>query len=225
MKVQWLGQAGLLFQTNHITIMVDPYLSDSAAKINPRSRRRVPVEERIFHIHPDILIFTHCHIDHYDPETAQRFLLSDKPITVLCPSSVWGNVRKFGGGHNYVECNAGTQWSAGDVCIRAIPAAHSDPSAIGVDIESEDLHYYVTGDTLYNRTVLQEAPQSPYALFLPINGVGNNMNMVDAAKFARAIQAQHVVPLHFGMLDDLDPSPFVCQNRILPEIYKEVVFK
>lgn len=108
MKVQWLGQAGLLFQTEQLTIMVDPYLSDSAAKINPKSCRRIPVEERFFDIHPDILIFTHCHIDHYDPETAQRFLRSGRPITVLCPSSVWGNVRKYGSGHNYVEFNAGT---------------------------------------------------------------------------------------------------------------------
>lgn len=111
MKVCWLGQAGLLFQTGKTTIMVDPYLSNSAAKINPRSFRRVPLDERIFDIHPDILIFTHCHIDHYDPETAERFLLSEKPITVLCPSSVWSNVRKYGNGHNYVEFNAGTEWS------------------------------------------------------------------------------------------------------------------
>lgn len=225
MKVCWLGQAGLLFQTGKTTIMVDPYLSNSAAKINPRSFRRVPLDERIFDIHPDILIFTHCHIDHYDPETAERFLLSEKPITVLCPSSVWSNVRKYGNGHNYVEFNAGTEWSTCDVCIRATPAAHSDPSAIGADILYQGRHYYATGDTLFNRSVLQDAPQRPYAVFLPINGVGNNMNMLDAARFAEALQAENVVATHFGMLDDLDPSPFQCKNGIIPEIYKEVILK
>lgn len=225
MKIRWLGQAGLLFETGRITIMVDPYFSDSAAKINPRSFRRSALDESVFEIKPDVLIFTHCHIDHYDPETAERLLSSSKPITVLSPSSVWGNVRKLGNGHNYVEFNVGTEWSVGDVCIRATFAAHSDASAIGVDIHAEGRHYYVTGDTLYNRTVLQDAPKCAEAVFLPINGVGNNMNMTDAARFANMIQAKNVVATHFGMLDDLDPAKFLCDNRIIPEIYKEVVLK
>lgn len=222
MKIRWLGQAGLLFETGQTTIMVDPYLSDSAAKINPRSFRRMPVDESIFRIHPDILIFTHCHIDHYDPETAERFLASDRPITVLCPTSVWDKVRRKGDAHNYVEFNAMTQWSTRDVCIAAVPTAHSDHWGIGADILAGGKHYYVTGDTLFNLSVLAAAPKAPEAVFLPINGVGNNMNEIDAARFAAAIGAKHTVALHFGMFDNLDPAGFVCENRIIPEIYKEV---
>ena len=37
MKITWLGQAGLLFETNGVTIIVDPYLSDSVKEINPRN--------------------------------------------------------------------------------------------------------------------------------------------------------------------------------------------
>ena len=35
MKITWLGQAGLLFETDNITIMIDPYLSESCYKVNP----------------------------------------------------------------------------------------------------------------------------------------------------------------------------------------------
>ena len=35
MKITWLGQAGLLFETEKLTIMIDPYLSNSVEKINP----------------------------------------------------------------------------------------------------------------------------------------------------------------------------------------------
>ena len=31
MKVTWLGQAGLLIETNGTKIMIDPYLSDSVS--------------------------------------------------------------------------------------------------------------------------------------------------------------------------------------------------
>ena len=35
MKLTWLGQAGLLFETDGKKILIDPYLSDSVVKVNP----------------------------------------------------------------------------------------------------------------------------------------------------------------------------------------------
>ena len=102
LKVTWLGQAGLLFETEKVKIMIDPYLSDSVKKINPKNYRRVPVMESLFDIKPDIMIFTHNHLDHYDPETVKRFITEETDITVLAPTSVWGEVRKIGGNNNFV---------------------------------------------------------------------------------------------------------------------------
>ena len=68
MRCIWLGQAGLLFEFDGMKVMVDPYLSDSVAKVNPLNSRRVAVDERFFDIRPDILILTHDHLDHTDPE-------------------------------------------------------------------------------------------------------------------------------------------------------------
>ena len=48
MKITFLGQAGLLFEKNGFKIMIDPYLSDSVEKINPKNYRRVPVEKKLF---------------------------------------------------------------------------------------------------------------------------------------------------------------------------------
>ena len=88
MRVTYLGQAGLLFEFPDCTVMIDPYLSDSVAKVAPKNFRRIPVDESLFEIEPDIMVFTHDHLDHYDPETAPRFFAKCKPMTVLCPSSV-----------------------------------------------------------------------------------------------------------------------------------------
>ena len=38
MKVTWIGQAGLLFEGRGITVMVDPYLSDSVGKRSPKKQ-------------------------------------------------------------------------------------------------------------------------------------------------------------------------------------------
>ena len=223
MKVTWLGQAGLLFETSGLTIMIDPYLSNSCGKANPRSNRRVPVDESLYDIHPDVMIFTHNHLDHYDPETVDRiFELTDKPMIILSPVSVWNEVRKHGLPHNYVQFNTGSEWTEGAVRFTALKAEHSDAAAIGVVLEAEGKRYYVTGDTLYNHAVLATVPADIEAVFLPINGVGNNMNAADAARFAAAIGAKKVVPLHIGLMDDKNFDIFECENKVVPSFYQEI---
>lgn len=59
-------------------------------------------------------------------------------------------------------------------------------------------------------------------LFLPINGVGNNMNFADAALFAQKVGARKTVPIHFGMFDEINPEKFQCKNRVIPRIYEEI---
>lgn len=222
MKITWLGQAGLLFETAEQKIMIDPYLSDSVEKINPKNYRRSAVDESIFEIRPDIMIFTHCHLDHYDPETVAHFLTPETNMLVLAPSSVWGEIRKIGGANNYVQFDRRTSWTEQGIRFTAVKAEHSDIYAIGVLIEDGEKTYYVTGDTLYNEEIFQDLPENIYAVFLPINGVGNNMNPTDAARFAQRSKAKKAVPLHFGMFDELDPEAFVCENRVLPELYQEI---
>ena len=224
MKIIWLGQAGLLFETDKTKILIDPYLSNSVAAVNPANFRRVAVNEEFLKIKPDIIIFTHNHLDHYDPETVKFFISTDTDITVLAPYSVWSEVRKIGGQNNYVMFNRHTVWSEKGMLFTAVKAEHSDPYAIGVIIEAEGKKYYITGDTLYNDEIFSDIPNGIDTVFLPVNGVGNNMNFTDAARFAERVGAEHIVPIHFGMFDELDvKSKFICKNKIIPEIYKEVV--
>ena len=222
MRCVWLGQAGLLLEKGDFQIMVDPYLSNSVAKVNPKNYRRVPVEERFLQIKPDVLIFTHNHLDHYDPATAEK-LLSGGNVLVLAPGSVWGEVRKIGGDHNYVLFNRHTSWTEKGIRFTAVKAEHSDPTPIGVIIDDGEQKYYITGDTLYNEEIFGDIPDDIYAVFLPINGAGNNMNQVDAARFAKRIGAKKVVPIHFGMFDEQTAGDFSCENKVISEIYKEIL--
>ena len=67
MNVTWITQAGLVFENEKMTVMVDPYLSNSVAEtLDPSKQRRIPVDESVFEIHPDVIIITHDHLDHVD---------------------------------------------------------------------------------------------------------------------------------------------------------------
>ena len=223
MKVTWLGQAGLLLDNGKHEIMIDPYLSDAVAKKDPEKYRRTPVNADVFAIQPDVLIFTHDHLDHYDPETAEVFLGKDrKPLTVLCPFSVWQKVRAFGGAHNYVLFDRHTQWSEFGFRFQAVKASHSDSYAIGVVIDDLETHkaYYVTGDTLYNSEIFADLPENINAVFLPINGVGNNMNAEDALRFFNRCGARTVVAYHVGMFDNIPQTVLNAPNQIVLEAYQ-----
>ena len=224
LNVVFLGQAGLLFDTENIKILVDPYLSDSVAKIQPHNKRRQPIDERLLQMKPNIIVITHNHADHLDKETLAHYLSEESRVTILAPYSAWKELRTFGGlQNNYVMCNEGTTWTESGIIFRAVKAEHSDEYAIGIVIAVENKNYYVTGDTLYSERVFESLPQIEFeAVFLPINGRGNNMNAADAARFAKRIGAKNVIPVHFGMFDDMTGGELQAKNAVVPKIYEEI---
>ena len=91
------------------------------------------------------------------------------------------------------------------------------------NITVNNKNYYVTGDTLYSEKVFSSLPNEQVDIvFLPINGVGNNMNFIDAERFSKRIKAKTVVPIHYGMFDEIDVNAFKVQNKKVLPIYKKV---
>ena len=95
-------------------------------------------------------------------------------------------------------------------------------SALGIIVDDGEKKYYITGDTLYNKNIFAELPSDIYAVFLPINGKGNNMNMTDAARFAKEVGAKRTVPLHWGLFDSIDPTGFDAETAVIPKMYQEI---
>ena len=226
MKVTWLTQAGLLFDNGTIKVMVDPYLSDSCGKVKPDKHRRIPVDEAIFDVKPDVILITHDHLDHLDPETLERFLSdTSKSIIVRSPEQSFRKLMQYQNGHNYVRLSPHSVWSHGGITFYAVKAEHSDPTAAGFILDDGMKTYYVSGDTLYNYDVIDDVLDLvdggvDYA-FVPINGVGNNMNAKDAADFAYEIGAKCAVPLHYGLFDDINPKEFDFDDALVLEPFKE----
>lgn len=224
MKIIYLGQAGFYLEVDGKTILIDPYLSDSVAKVEPQNYRRVPIAEEFLAIKPDVIVCTHNHLDHLDKETLVHYLGADSKVVCLSPFSGWKELRQFGGSrNNYVMFNVGTEWTEGNVRFKAVKAVHSDEYAIGVIVYAEGSAYYFTGDTLYSQSVLENVGNEDLeAVFLPVNGKGNNMNFADAKRFAIAIKARHIVPIHIGLFDDLTAENWDCPNKVNPTIYQPI---
>ena len=231
MNVTWLTQAGLLFENDKIKVMVDPYLSNSVAEtLDPKKERRIPIDERFFDTDPDVIIITHDHLDHLDPETLGKILSrSTKSVTVLAPYNAYKKLVTMGGGHNYVLLAPHSVWSEGGITFYAVNAEHSDRCAAGYIIDDGKQTYYITGDTLYNYDVIDDVIElcedGVDYVFLPINGVGNNMNARDAADFACEIGAKCAVPIHYGLFDDLTPAEFDFDNTLILEPYVKGTLK
>lgn len=224
MKITWLGQAGLLFEVADKKILVDPYLSNSVAKIQPQNYRRVQVDEEFLRIKPDIILLTHNHMDHTDTETLKYYLTMQSKVLVLASGNAYLSVRNtFGGNNNYVLFNRGTEWTEEDICFKAVKAEHSDDKAIGIIIEAEGKTYYITGDTLYNTEIFKDLPKKIDYTFIPINGVGNNMNMADAKRFCEKIGGI-AVPMHCGLFDQINMNKWEYANKKVPEMFKEIIF-
>lgn len=223
MKVTWLGQGGFLFDVNGFIIIVDPYLSNSVEKIEPHNYRRVAVDNKFLSVKPNLIVLTHNHLDHTDPETLSHYLTSDSKVTVLASFNAWKTVRENfrNPNNNYVSFNVGTEWTENGILFKAVYAEHSDDHAIGVIITVDGKNYYVTGDTLYSSKVFDSFTDKIDYCFIAVNGKGNNMNFIDGARFVNRLDCV-AIPVHCGLFDEIDLSKFPCENKIVMNFYQEI---
>ena len=223
MKVTWLTQAGLLFENERITVLVDPFLSDG----EEGTERKIPVDDSFFDVEPDVILITHSHPYHLDKATLDKFFArKDKEITVLAGGAAYKKLRSFNTSHNIVLLTPHTVWSEGGVTFYSVKAEHSERDAVGFILDDGEKTYYVSGDTLYNFDVIDDCLDLvedgvDYA-FLPINGRGNNMNAKDAADFAYEIGAKAAIPIHYGLFDNIDPEDFDFDDKIIIDPYETV---
>lgn len=223
MKIIWLGQGGFLFETDGTKIIIDPYLSNSCEKVNPTLKRRFPANKEFLNIKPDVIILTHSHLDHTDPETLDYYLKNTENITVLAAKNAFEKIRSLYKKHNLILFQNGTQFTEKGITFKAVYAEHSDETAIGTVFSVSGKTYYITGDTLYNQRVFDSIKDKIDYVFLPINGKGNNMNAADAARFAEKIGAKVAVACHFGLFDDITPQSVKNRSHfIFPTPFEEI---
>lgn len=231
MKILWLGQGGLLFVSEKKKILVDPYLSNSLKKVDKSLARRIRINKKLFRVRPDIIVLTNSHPDHTDIKTLSKYLGRGKrnKITVLCSESAFNlmnDVKDCAKG-NRIMFSEGDEWTLDYLRIRGVKAKTDDKSAFGIIItdSKESKSYYVASNTLYNEQVIEAIPKdSLFASFIPVSGTNSCMNMDDAIRFARKINAEYSIPFHYGMFDKIDPDKFVVPGKLIPRPYRAIEF-
>lgn len=217
MDLTWLGQAGIRvrFSDGRI-LLLDPYLSDYVAeKEDPALKRLVPVEERYLREKVDVLLLSHSHTDHADPDTLAELFANpeNRDMRIFSSFSVWEKLRGLcpnrAQSYSLVPGCEISPWEG--VRIMAAPAFHSDLHAISFLLEAEGCRIWFSGDTLYHSAIPEALGGSVDLAFLCINGAGNNMNWRDAVRLTEAVGAKAAVPVHWDMLPGYtaDPSPYL----------------
>jgi L-ascorbate metabolism protein UlaG (beta-lactamase superfamily) len=223
----WLSGTGFVLKTSAGTqLYIDPYFSNAASQIFGIDRALpppVPVEEA----QPDLVIATHWHEDHLDPE-GLPLLAKRSPAEFLCPPSARSRLLGWGVARERVTAiSEGETHTFRDLKITALPARHlagipgwEVPDAIGLLIETEGLRIYHTGDTEYDlrlRALAFDKERPIDVMLTVINGAGGNMNAHEAALLAWHIRPKVAIPMHHilwkgfsgGEQATLDPQLFV----------------
>ena len=227
MKTLWLGQGGLLIISGRLKIVVDPYLSNSMRSVDKTMKRRLKVKKSFLKIKPDMIIITNSHPDHADMVTLKKYLHKTKKGTVVLASEkAYDKLyrERIAGRYINIMFEEGDEWTLKHILVKGVRCKTDDKTAFGVIIEdsSTGKSVYVAGNTLYNKYLVQELPKGLDVAYIPISGQYSTMNMDDAQRFAKDLEAKVIVPFHYGMFDRVDPKDFNCPNKIVPKPYKVI---
>ena len=218
-----LGQLGFLVRIGKAVAGCDLFLSPMKGRLVPPQLRPEDVAD------VDFLFGTHDHADHIDKPLWRELARIGAKARFIVPDSVRDGVIADTGlsPAQVIGMDAGQSRTVCGVRVSAFAAAHErlerDSSgrykALGFVLAANGARICHSGDCCpYEGLQTTLGKLGPFtAMFLPINGRGNNMNAADAAKLARAFHVKHAVPVHYGMLDDCSPDAFVYEGKAVLE--------
>jgi L-ascorbate metabolism protein UlaG (beta-lactamase superfamily) len=228
--VRCLGQSGFRLDLGGTILYTDPYLSDSVESLEGSDFRRMrPTPVRASDItDADLVLISHGHRDHCDPDTLGPLANSSGRARFVCPNEVSAQIAACGVATSRIATGI-EQWSelAHGVRVLAVAAAHPEvardaeqqPRCLGYVIEWNGRRLYHAGDTSVSESLVEALGHAgPIDVaFLPVNecnfyrarrGIIGNMSVRDAFSLAHELGIRAVVPMHFDMFQP---------NSVLPE--------
>lgn len=221
--VWWLGQSGFLVQSRDVSILLDPYLSDSLTeKYSKTDKPHVRITEQVIDSKNldfiDLVTSSHNHTDHLDASTLNPLFTVNPSIQFIIPEANRDFVS------NRLKCDP--SWPIGlndnskvECCgikIYGVPAAHEQVDRdekgnclyMGYILKIGNWTVYHSGDTMLFDGI--QNILSPFKIdiaLLPINGkkterrVAGNLNGQEAAELAKAIGTSCAIPCHYDMFE------------------------
>ncbi len=223
------GQAGYIVKNAAGKILaLDLCLSEAVEKLEGHVgfKRLLPSLFLPEELKADVLVATHPHYDHYDPEAmpglmqhgARLFASADcaklVKLNALDPDRVCyirpGDRREEAGfGLHFISCDHGT----------------GAPDAVGLILTVDGRRIVFAGDTCLREDRKEEylADGPVDMLIAPINGAYGNLDAADCAKLSELLKAGLTVPSHYGMFAS-HGGDLKEYYRLMTEVYPQNSF-
>lgn len=223
----WLGQGGYCFKSpGGVTVMVDAYLSDYAEPAWGVQRAMPPVIDPLRFV-PDVFLVTHWHEDHLDAPTVRHYARQPKvafggPESCVVRAQVWGWPAE-----RTVVLEQGDSHQFGDVAVTATFARHDEAAALTLDavgflLDIGGLRLWNVADSEYDARLRPLANAGIDVMFVPINGVGGNMNAHEAALLVWQVAPRIAVPMHYGMWP---AEQYGAGATLDPELFRDTLVR
>lgn len=234
LAVWWLGQEGYAVKTSELVMYIDPYLSTYAERItaggaNEHVRMTPPPMPPGEVTNADLVLCTHDHADHIDPDGIPVIAQASPGAKFVVPECARRTLLAMNIEEDRIHTLCGDDsLELLGVNVAALPAKHEQFDHdeqhgypyLSYVIQVEGLTLLHAGDTIpYDGQVERVKPFGVDIAFLPINGrdeerhrleFEGNFTCDEAVDFALAIGAKLTVPMHYDMftLNTADVNDF-----------------
>ncbi len=202
-RLWWLGHSGFAIKYRQAIVYVDPLLSAGRGE-----RLVAPPFAGGEVAHAGLVLCTHAHAGHMDPETVPAMLAASRRAKVVMPLSAAAHAHGLGIPYQrMVTTNADLRVEYLDDRIYAAPSAHRaldwTPQGgypyLGYLVRFGSCTIYHAGDGVpYERLAARLLPYNVTVALVPIGGEGN-FSIREAAQLAGQIGAEWLVPMHYDM--------------------------
>jgi L-ascorbate metabolism protein UlaG (beta-lactamase superfamily) len=249
LRVWYMGQHGFVVGLDGLIIYIDVMLNDFLDE-RKRSLRQFPAPFAPDAVHKaDYYLCTHNHSDHLNLETLVPFAKASPETRFVVPAPWRSLLVKAGiADSRVIGARENEGLSLGDVVLAPVAAIHThyvqdEPerdetgacTCLGYVLKSKaqgGFSLYHSGDTWVTPGLVATLKAlGPLDMaFLPINGTDwertgpedliGNMSALDAAKLARAVPVDLVIPSHFDLFANNSENPALFADamyRLSPE--------